>query len=250
MIDIHSHILFGVDDGSKNLEMSLDMLRQAYESGTNTIVATPHCMPGIYNNYVSDRLKDRFEELRDAAHYRGIPIHVRRGMEVLGVPNIEKLIDEKKLWTINRSHYLLVEFSFDEDSEYCTDLLKKIRKKGYTPIVAHPSRYYFVQNDPQIVYDWYIDGCGIQVNKGSLLGNFGKKEQITAVRLLRHGVVSCVASDGHRNNMRTVRMDEVLSYLSEMFRMDYTYMLTEENPGRILDNKPLVGYDPIPFEEV
>ena len=97
MIDIHTHILFGVDDGSKNLEMSLKMARIAYESGVDTIIATPHCMPGIYNNYASEKLEHRFQILKEALADYGIPIHLRKGMEVLATDRTEKLLDEKNI---------------------------------------------------------------------------------------------------------------------------------------------------------
>lgn len=249
MIDIHTHILFDVDDGSKSLEMSLQMVRMAYESGVDTIIATPHCMPGVYNNYAGEKLEKRFKILREAAGDYGIPVHLRKGMEVLVTEKTEELIDDKKLWTLNDSHYLLVEFSFDEDPAYCMQSLEKIRKKGYIPIIAHPCRYYFVQDYPQIVYEWYQKGYGIQINKGSLLGSLGKKEQKCANRLLRHGLVSCVASDAHRSNRRTSRMDEVRDLLHDKYGGEYAYMLLDENPRRILKDRPLVGLDPISFIE-
>ena len=249
MIDIHTHILFGVDDGSKNLEMSIDMIKEAYESGVDTIVATPHCMPGIYNNYAGEKLEKRYRILKEATADAGIPIHLRKGMEILMTEKTEELIEEKKVWSINDSHYLLVEFSFDENPDYCNKALKMIREKGYIPVIAHPCRYYFVQEYPQIVYNWYLEGYGIQVNKGSLLGSFGKKEKRCADRLLRHGLVSCVASDAHRIDSRTVRMDEVRVYLKERYGHEYAYMLLNENPMRILKDRALVGYKPISFEE-
>lgn len=249
MIDIHTHILPGVDDGSKSIEMSLEMARQAVETGVDTVICTPHCMPGIYNNYASGSLEERFQLLRQALHETGIPLHIRKGMEVLAVREIGDLLEDKKLWTLNDSKYLLTEFSFDENPEYCDEALEEIIGKGYVPIVAHPERYYFVQESPQIVYEWYQKGYGIQLNKGSLLGNFGRREKATGDRLLRHGLVTCVASDAHRSNTRTIRMEELQEYLAERYGEEYMYMLTEENPVRILENRRLVGYDPVPFEE-
>lgn len=249
MIDIHSHILYGVDDGSKNIEMSLKMARIAYESGVDTIIATPHCMPGMYNNTAGEKLENRFQALKEALQDYGIPVHLRKGMEILVTERSVKLLEEKKLWSLNGSHYLLVEFSFDEDPRYCNEELSEIQKKGYIPVIAHPSRYYFVQSDPQIVYEWYKKGYGIQVNKGSLLGSFGRKEYDCANRLLRHGVVSCVASDAHRQDSRTPDMAEVRDFLYNRYGGEYAYMLLEENPKRILKDRPLVGYDPVSFIE-
>ena len=249
MIDIHTHILPGVDDGSKSIEMSLKMAAAAYESGVKTIVCTPHCMPGIYSNYASEKLENVYIRLKEAVRHTGIPVSLKKGMEILVTEKTEKLLDEKKLWSLNDSHYLLVEFSFDEDPRYCYQALEKIRNKGYIPIIAHPCRYYFVQEAPQIVYDWYRKGYGIQVNKGSLLGSFGRKELDCANRLLRHGVVTCVASDAHRIDKRTPAMDEVQKYLHNRYGGEYTYMLLEENPGRILHDRKLVGYEPVSFIE-
>ena len=249
MIDIHTHILPGVDDGSKSIEMSLEMARQAVQTGVDTIICTPHCMPGIYNNYASESLEETFQMLRQVFREAGLPVHLRKGMEVMAVRNIGELIEQKKVWTLNGSDYLLTEFSFDEDPAYCDEALQEISDKGYTPVIAHPARYYFVQEDPQIVYNWYQKGYGIQLNKGSLLGSFGRREKATADRLMRHGLVTCVASDAHRSNTRTTRMEELQEYLEERYGAEYMYMLTEENPQRILDNRCLVGYEPIPFDE-
>lgn len=249
MIDIHTHILPGVDDGSRNIEMSLKMAAAAYESGVDTMVCTPHCMPGVYSNYASEKLEKSFIHLKEAVRGTGIPVSLKKGMEVLLTERTEKMLAEKKFWTLNDSHYLLVEFSFDEDPAYCYKALEKVKENGYIPIIAHPCRYYFVQQGPQIVYDWYQKGYGIQINKGSLLGSFGKKEKDCAGRLLRHCLVTCVASDTHRSDKRTPAMDEVKKYLQERYGREYTHMLLSENPERILHDRKLVGYEPVSFIE-
>ena len=249
MIDIHSHIFPGVDDGSNSFEKTLAMLEMAYESGVSTIVATPHCMPGIYNNIVSDKLKEKWNRFHDRIYKYEIPVHIRRGMEVMLTDETLELIHRKRVWSLNGSRYLLVEFAFDEDPEFCEEALKKVKEYGYVPVVAHPSRYYFVQSWPQIVYDWYMMGCAIQVNKGSLLGKFGRKEYNTAHSLLRHGLVTCVASDAHGVRERTTRLDELYEMLNERYGEDYAYMLTQENPSRILGDSTLVGYEPVPYED-
>lgn len=249
MIDIHSHILPGVDDGSDSFEKTMAMLNMAYESGVSTIVATPHCMPGMYNNIASDKLQEKWIRFHDRIYKYGVPVHIRRGMEVMLTDETLKLIRKKMVWSLNGSRYLLVEFAFDENPEFCEEALKKVQEYGYIPVVAHPSRYYFVQAWPQIVYDWYTSGCAIQVNKGSLLGSFGRREYNTAHSLLRHGLVTCVASDAHGTGARTTRMDELADMLEEQYGRDYAYMLTRENPERILNNDTLVGYEPIPYED-
>lgn len=249
MIDIHSHILPGVDDGSENFEKTLAMLEMACDSGVSTIVATPHCMPGVYNNIVSEKLEEKWKKFIGLINRYELPLQICRGMEVMLTDETLGLIRKKNVWSLNGSRYLLVEFAFDEDPDFCREALKKVKAYGYVPVVAHPSRYYFVQSWPQIVYDWYMMGCAIQVNKGSLLGRFGRKEYNTAHSLLRHGLVTCVASDAHGIRQRTTRMDELREMLAERYSENYAYMLMQENPSRILNDSTLVGYEPIAYED-
>ena len=162
MIDIHTHILPGLDDGSRNMNMTLAMADLALQSGTDTIVATPHCLPGMYENYGDAYLEEVFQDTRRILAEAGIPVRLMRGMEVLLAGDVRRFLAEKPLWTLNRTQYLLVEFSFDEDPEFCDDALKAVTEKGYTPIVAHPERYYSVQNDPSAVYRWYQAGLAFR----------------------------------------------------------------------------------------
>lgn len=248
MIDIHTHILPGVDDGSKNMKMSLEMVAASYNDGVDTIVVTPHCMPGVYNNIVNESLANKWNSLYTAVKDAGIPVHMRKGMEILISEKTMKLINEKKIWTLNNSNYLLVEFAFDEEPAWCTEKLKEIAKLGYIPVIAHPERYFFVQQNPQIVYEWYMEGYGIQMNKESLLGMFGKREKQTADSLIRHNIVTCVASDTHRPDRRTPGLKDIFEYLNDKYGGEYTHMLVKANPSRIVNNKPMVGYDPIPYD--
>jgi len=248
MIDIHTHVMPGVDDGAKNIRMALEMIGKSYEEGVDTIIATPHCMPGVYNNIVNDSLIKKWNTLYQTVKEEGIPVHLRKGMEVLINDRSMRLIKEKKVWTLNNTDYLLVEFAFDEDPLWCTEKLKEVAKEGYIPIIAHPERYDCVQQHREIVYDWYSLGYGIQVNKESLLGQFGRREKQTADSLLRHNIVTCVASDTHRIDRRTPGMKDIFEYLNDRYGGEYTHMLTKANPSRIVNGKPMVGYKPIPYE--
>ena len=248
MIDIHTHVMPGVDDGAKNMRMALEMIAKSYDEGVDTVIATPHCMPGVYNNIFNESLARKWNILYATVKEAGIPVHLRKGMEVLISERSMKLIREKKVWTLNNSDYLLVEFAFDEDPVWCTEKLKEVAEEGYIPIIAHPERYDFVQRHRDIVYDWYCEGYGIQVNKESLLGQFGRREKQTADSLLRHNIVTCVASDAHRVDRRTPGMKDVFEYLNDTYGGEYTHMLTKANPARIVNGKPMVGYKPIPYE--
>ncbi len=227
--------------------MSLDMISAAYDSGVRSMIATPHCYRGLYDNYAGKELQQVWNDLYNAVHQAGIPIHLYQGMEIMARDDITELLLSGRVWTLNGTLYFLVEFNFNEDPRWCKEVLSGCIDAGYKPIVAHPARYYFIQDDPSPVYDWYNMGCGIQLNKDSLLGRNGRQAYEVANSLLRHHLVSCVASDAHRSDVRTTDLDEVREYLIKEYGEEYAYMLLEENPDRILRGRPLVGYSAKPY---
>ncbi|MGN0297577.1 MAG: tyrosine-protein phosphatase [Lachnospiraceae bacterium] len=244
MIDIHTHILPGVDDGSESMEMSLEMLSLADRGGTTALVVTPHCnLPGLHQDIKI--LTDKLELLRKKAKEVDIPITIFSGMELFASWNLPELLADKKVWTLNNTHYFLVEFDFGEDPRFCNEVLERCVERHYYPIIAHPERYLFVQRSPEIVYHWICAGYGIQVNKGSLLGRFGIAPQRTAQTLMDCGLVSCVASDAHFPWMRTPYMGEVRELIETNYGFRYAHMVLEENPHRILTGQTLTGLKPL-----
>ncbi len=244
MTDIHSHIIPGIDDGSPDMESSLEMLAMAAESGVKTIVATSHCnIPGSFQNYVSDELKERFGKLKEAALKEEIPIRILPGMEVFATPDLIDLLYQKQVWTLNGTAYLLMEFAFDEDPDFCNDILNKLKKIGVKPVIAHPERYYFIQDDPQLAFEWCVDGCALQLNKGSVLGRFGRGPEDCAHALLRHGLAACLASDAHSPYARTTDMRELKYFLRTYYGEDYMRLLLDANPERIVKGQKLLGYE-------
>lgn len=246
MIDIHAHILPAVDDGAQSLEEALRMIKMAKAGGVNTIVATPHCnVPGAFRNFASAELEARFQELSQAVLQEGISVEIVKGMEIFATEKTVQLLEEGKAWTINHTSYFLMEFDFHADPEVCMMIVEDCLDAGFIPIIAHPERYYFVQGDPEIVYEWYSMGCGIQINKGSVLGRFGRYSYEMAQLFLQHGLVSCVSSDAHSSQQRTPHMYEVKKYLDEHYGVDYRKLVTERNPAKILQGKPLERLEPI-----
>ena len=246
MIDIHTHIIPGIDDGSDDMEASIIMAEMAADSGVDTVIATPHCnQMGMYENFVSDALMRRMEEFREELAKERIDLEVKFGMEIFCSREVPKLLKEKKLLTLNGSRYVLVEFAFGIDIPRMERMLYPILDSGYVPIIAHPERYYEVQDQPEIVFDWMQEGMGIQINKGSIFGRFGRGECRCANNLLRNGLVSCIASDAHGVDSRTTDMSDIAELLSMEFSEELADLLLEENPRRILNNKPLLGCEDI-----
>lgn len=251
MIDIHTHILPGVDDGSDSMEESLEMAYLAAECGTQVITATPHCnIQGHYDNYEdSGDCKKIFLQFRKALEREKIPLKIARGMEIFGVGDIRKLIKERKLISLNHTGNYLIEFPFDMHPDEITDALFMVFDVGGIPILAHPERYYCVQDTPNLVYSWMQEGVLTQINKGSFLGEFGRREERTAVILLEHGLITCLASDCHGTQWRSPNMRDVRSYIRSKAYEGAAELLLYDNPKCILSGKPVVRHDLQPVRD-
>ena len=249
MIDLHTHILPGIDDGSSDMETSIEMVFMAYKSGVKHICTTPHCCPDLYDNYATEDLEALWEQVAARVKTERIPVHLYKGMEIMASDHITDDLHKKRVWTINKTDYFLIEFEFNENPDWCSEILRECCRNGFMPVVAHPERYFFIQRNPEIAYEWYKAGYGIQVNKGSVLSRFGRREQITAESLLRHRIVSCIASDGHNTSTRSTSMTKLRQYLEKNYGEEYMNLLLKENPGRILEGRRLVGYEPLQYNK-
>ncbi len=244
MIDLHTHILPGIDDGSPSMEESLALADLAVEGGVRTLVATPHSnQRGHFENYDSPDLRQRFARLRQAIRDEGIPLEILEGMEIFCTRDVASRIRDGAVFGINHTDYYLVEFAFDEDPQWMGHRLEEILDLGKIPLVAHPERYFCIQDYPMIVQEWLQMGCRIQSNKGSLLGRFGRHAWRTVHVLLDNDLISCVASDAHSPYARTTFMGDVRMYLADEVGEEMAYHLLVENPSRIIRNQliPLHG---------
>ena len=245
MIDIHTHILPGIDDGAADIYGSIEMAALAYEFGTEVIVATPHCnIPGEYNNYFGDEYVRVFERTKEILRREQPGITLLAGMEVFATEDLPRLLTEGKVFPINRTRYVLMEFDFMEDPGFADEILRQVKEVQAIPVIAHAERYEFVQDDPQIVRRWKEKGYEIQVNKGSFLGRFGEGALQTAYELLDHRLVSAVASDAHGPDRRTTCMADAYDALSEDYRSEYLDILFDINPRNICN-----GLKTVPFRK-
>lgn len=242
MTDLHCHILPGVDDGAASLSDALQMAQMAAQSGVRAIVATPHCnLPYAERpNYLDSELLDRVVELRGQIEQAGIPLRLYAGAEVFCTPELPELLARNKLMTIAGSRYLLTEFYFDESVDFINQYLREVAQKGYIPVIAHPERYEAVQSAPSVVERWFAAGCIIQLNKGSILGNLGRRAQVCASWILSRGLAHVVASDAHTPCVRTPHMSEIRRCLEDRCGPAYTQILLSVNPGKIVRDLPVV----------
>ena len=144
-----------------------------------------------------------------------------------------------QLPTLGNSRYVLTEFYFDASWEFMDATLQELRRCGYMPAVAHPERYGAVQRDPGLARSWFAQGIVLQINKGSVLGAFGRRAEDTALRLLYRGTAHVIASDAHTPEVRTTDMGPVRQWAREHLGREYTKILLEDNPGRISRGRPV-----------
>jgi protein-tyrosine phosphatase len=236
MIDIHTHILPGVDDGAENFDEAFDMAVMAARCGVQALVATPHSNHDVgFVNYESDSLAARFARLRSMLQEENVPIQIYRGMEILASTDVVEKIARGKLLTLNRTRYTLVEFAFDEEPWWIEAILKEMLDAGCLPIIAHPERYFCVQEEPNYLYDWRKMGAFAQMNKESILGRLGRHAANTAKVLLKYNLINCLASDAHHAYARTTDMTALMRYMDEHFPMGYRNLLMRDNPRAILE---------------
>lgn len=247
IIDLHTHILPGVDDGAQSMETALSMLEMAMDSGVGKIVLTPHCnVPEGPFNYYSEELAQKFRMFRDTVRDAELNIEILPGMEVFANSDVPKLLREKKLLTLNCSRYLLLEFGFNESVPFTFSLIDELCKMGCIPLIAHPERYPYVQTDPNIVFEWLRMGACTQINKGSIFGSFGVKAGKTAMQLLQNDMVTVVGSDAHDIKYRSSNMTDAFEYIESVFSSEYANVIFFENPDRIISDKSVLQNAPMP----
>lgn len=250
MIDIHNHCIFGIDDGAKSIEDSIDILKKAAIAGFDTIVATPHYTDG--NTYCADNEKksELLDLIRCEALKQNINIKLYLGNEVFITENIIELIDSKKVSTINNSKYVLMELPRNDEIKNLDRYIFKIISSGYIPIFAHPERYEFVKQDPNALIQYIEQGALFQSNFGSILGQYGMESKRVIKILLRHKMVHFLASDTHHS--RTEAYDKILDIkkiLSKMIDKEYIENLTTKNPTLIIENKDIKIDEPIKYKK-
>lgn len=234
MIDIHSHILPNIDDGSTGIEMTLEMLKNAEKDGTTKIVATPHYCTGYWESSYS-KVKEEINNIRNIAKNNGIGIQIYHGQEIYFNTNLLELYERNIIGTINDTRYMLVELPIREINKQTLDILYELNIKGLTLILAHPERYIEFIDDPNKINDFIDEGILFQLNSGSLMGNFGKSVQKTAQLFLENNIYNFIGSDGHNITNRCTGISKCIENINKRCNGygDFLY----ESSEFMLDNK-------------
>jgi protein-tyrosine phosphatase len=237
MIDIHSHVLWGVDDGVRTLEESVAILRDAAAAGTTAIVATPHANDEF--KFDPDLIGSRIAELRGRPErlpriYSGCDFH-------LSASNIEDALRNPAKYTINGKRYLLVEFPDMFISPATEQILALLAGRGMTPVITHPERNPALRRDIARLRGWAERGYLLQVTALSLLDRFGNSARESAWELVESGAAHVVASDAHHPEDRHARLDDAYRAVAARAGEERAEMLCVVNPGAVVE-----GYEVMP----
>ena len=236
MIDVHTHILPGIDDGSKDIEETFKILREACEAGFSDVFATSHYIEGEYEFNKTDR-EYIIEAIMEKVADEGLDITIHNGAEGYISNELPNLIREEVVPTLGESRYVLFELPLRAKVMYTNEVINKLIQMKLIPIIAHPERYELIQDEPSIAIEWVEQGALLQSNYASIIGRYGIKAKETLLKLLDANAVHFLGTDNHRSNSIYTRMEEIKKAFRRKIGRDKFYELSETNPRCILNNE-------------
>lgn len=242
MIDIHTHILPGVDDGAKSEEDSIAMAKQAVEQGIRTLIATPHHYNGSYFNDKASILRN-VSILNELFKNEGIPLEVLPGQETRIYGEIIQGIENDEILPLNETKFLFIEFPSASVPQYAKQILFDIQMKGYTPVIVHPERNQELLENPNLLYDFVKNGALSQVTAASLIGKFGKDIKKYAEQLIECNQTHFIASDAHNIKSRKFVMQDAFEAVKKSYGSDFVYLF-QENSQLLISNKNVNRMEP------
>jgi protein-tyrosine phosphatase len=247
MIDLHCHILPGLDDGARTLEDALEMARIAWNDGIQTIVATPH----LYRGFASDSftsVQEKKKELEEALRKTDVGVEIKPGAEVHISHNlIGEIRKNRTNLVLNGSSYMFVEFPPGHIYPGAKNLFFDLMSEGITPIIAHPERNSAFTDYPGLLFDLVQMGALAQANSGSFSGLYGDRPLEFARRLLEWNLVHFIASDGHSPRSLPPRLSEAAREVENFAGREKAIPLVNDNPGAVLEDRE-IPYIPEPLD--
>lgn len=241
MIDIHSHIVFDVDDGPKNRKETKQLLEESYRQGVRTIVSTSHRRKGMFETPEA-KIAENFAQVQEIAREVADDLTVLYGAEIYYTSDILEKLEQKKIPTLGGTSYALIEFSMNTPYKEIHQALGNVLRLGITPVVAHIERYHCLENEAKKVQDLINMGCYMQINSSSVLKPkfFGDKYKFMKKRaqyFLEHDLVHFVASDMHNLDNRPPYMAEAQSIIAKKYGKDYAKALFYDNQVSLLKDQ-------------
>jgi len=248
MIDLHCHILPGLDDGAKTLDEALEMVRIAQSEGIKTIVATPHLFRGNFATRDFASIEEKRRELSEVLKENNISVEVLAGAEVHISHNlIDEIKKSRAHLVLNGSSYMFVEFPAGHIYSGAKNLFFDLMSEGIIPIIAHPERNSVFREHPGLLYDLVQMGALAQANSGSFSGLYGGKSQEFVLGLLEWNLVHFIASDGHSPHSIPPTLSEAAKEAETLIGKERASALVQDNPQAVLEDKE-IPYLPQPSD--
>jgi protein-tyrosine phosphatase len=242
MIDLHCHILPGIDDGAQSLSDSINMARKAVEQGIHTIVATPHHMNNKFEN-PKHSIIESVEKLNTILIEEKIQLKVLPGQEVRIHGEMLEGYKAGEILPVNHTPYVLVEFSSNHVPRYTEKLFYDLQMNGLIPVIVHPERNQEIIERSDILYQLVKKGALTQVTAASISGDFGKKIKNFSLQLIEANLTHFIASDAHNTTKRTFKMREAFDVIEKKYGIDMVYYF-DENAALLIDGKNVYKEDP------
>lgn len=247
MIDIHNHILPGIDDGATDWEQSIAMAHVAVEDGITDIVCTPHWVLGKYEN-TRGTVLTLLDELKKRLSDNGIALRLHPGMELRLDSSLISRIQEGEILTINdRKAYALIELPEEALPRNLEDFFWQLQLQNIKPIIGHVERNPVLRQDPIRLYRWAEMGIITQVTAASLLEEFSPEIRDFAIQIVEHRMVHVLVTDAHGLRMRTPKLSDAYKVVENILGPDGAREMTCDLPGRILMGEPVLTAEPIPM---
>jgi protein-tyrosine phosphatase len=249
LIDLHSHLLPGIDDGAKDLATSLAMARMAAADGITTIACTPHILAGVYNNN-GPAIRRAVAQLAESIAKAGIPITLVTGADVHIAPDLGVQLRDGRTLTLNNSRYLLLEPPHHVLPPRLEDLIFGLQAAGYFPIVTHPERLSWIEGHYDLIRRLVSSSVLMQITAGSVMGRFGRGPRYWAERMLDEGLCHLLATDAHNTEQRAPRLAEARDVVAQWLGDDEAINLVLRRPQGVLDNLSPADLPPLPQSKV
>ncbi|MDP1417443.1 CpsB/CapC family capsule biosynthesis tyrosine phosphatase [Peribacillus simplex] len=248
MIDIHCHILPGVDDGSVDMKESMNMARKAIEAGITHIFATPHHLNEKYVNVKSDII-DRAVRLNESFQLENIPLTIHLGQEVRIHRDIFSSLEKEEILTLDdNGTYLLLELPSGRVPTYTREVIYELLLKGITPIIVHPERNKELIENHKLLFELVEEGALTQLTSGSIIGNFGKSIQSFSKKIIEHNLAHFIATDAHNIGSRGFTLQHAYETITKAYGIQRTFYF-KENAERLLKNQSPTVEKPVPFKK-
>ena len=236
--DLHSHILYGIDDGSKTIEESIVLLKEMEKAGTKELILTPHYIENSKYNANNRSKEALFRQLKKKAKEEKINIDLYLGNEVFFSNNMIELIKKGEIKTLNKSKYLLFEFPMTRFYNNSLEVINQLVSNGYIPVLAHPERYTEFQKNPNLVIEYLKSGVLLQGNFTSLFGKYGRHSRKVLKLYLKNKWITFIGSDAHHEvAYDNKKLEKMLLKITK--DKEYTEELLSKNFDKVINNEDI-----------